>query len=360
LCIFKKKPKQKIWTQNCNSFPDLPATSARLANEYCPASHPAQYLLGQEPKLTCLIHEKPEPEPPVIPQCKIPYCETKRLVCFTGSMLCTLSTQDLATFKESDLPDYFSFLVEHGVNSFRSFSSFFDEGDGWNSWRPDRDADYYEHLHKRLTWATERKLTVILSLWPYKGTYSDAVLIKLIEETWPRYEKYIIYEPINENGNLSDQVRIVNMLLSRGVTNKYTQLYFEDSGAWAQYLVDHPGMISTQHEVGSMATVDKWWEGSPGCHELMDKVGFYGGDDGGDKEKDSHGLMFFGNPDSKRPDNGQLYEICKFMFEHSVGFDHLSASGFQHGNVPNLADEMAIGKDEMDHMAQAYLDSKLP
>ncbi len=58
---WKKKPKKKIWTQNCNSFPDLPATSARLANEYCPASHQAEYIEGQEPKLKCIIHEKPEP-----------------------------------------------------------------------------------------------------------------------------------------------------------------------------------------------------------------------------------------------------------------------------------------------------------
>lgn len=351
---FRKKPKPKISVSVCNDWADVPGWGARLANEYCPF-HPAQYLKGQEPTLVCDKHVKPEP-PPIIKTCKIPYHETGKLLCFSGNLLCTLSTKEAATFKEADLPTYFDRLVERGINSFRSFSAFYDTSPGWDSWRPDIDGDvYYERLHRRLKWATERKLTVILSIMPYGGIYDNATLARIINETWPTYSPHIIYEPWNENGNLVDNGKIIDMLKTHGVPNKHIQIYFQDSGDWAAYLQANPGMISVDHGVGSMATVNKWWEGSPGCHGLM-ALGFYASDDGQDMEKDSHGLAFFGNEKTRKPDNGQLYEITKFMLEHTTGFDHLSAAGFQLGGVPDLGSEMNIGAGEMDALAAAWHD----
>lgn len=300
---------------------------------------------------------EPPPPPPVIKTCKHTYADTGKLVCFSGNMLCTLSTKDNATFKEADLPAYFDTLVEKGINSFRSFSAFYDTSPDWDSWQPDADGNnYYEHLHRRLTWATERKLTIILSVIPYRGDYGLDILCRLMDETWPRYSPYIIYEPINENGDLGDNGFIVDMLQSRGVPNKYIQIYFEDSGDWVRYLQANPGMLSTQHGVGSPTTMDIWWKGSPGCQELM-KLGFYPGDDGGDMEKDAHGSMFYNNPDSRRPDNGQLYDLCKYFLEHTTGFDHLSAAAFSGGKtVPDLQKEMTLGIGEMESMSRAYKD----
>jgi len=189
---------------------------------------------------------------------------------------------------------------------------------------------------------------------PYAGAYDDEILCQIIYETWPLYD--IVYEPWNENGNLATQARIVNMLKDSSIHNKYIQLYFEDSGDWVRYLQANPGMISTQHGVGSMKTVDYWWRGSPGCRELM-KLGFYAGDDGGDMEKDAHGPMFYSNSESRRPDNGQLYEITKFMLQNTTGFDHLSAAAFANGEtVPDLEKEMANGVGEMEAMNHAWHD----
>ncbi len=351
---WKKKPKKKIWTQNCNSFPDLPASGARLANEYCPASHPAQYLEGQEPKLICVIHEKPEP--PVIPQCKYPFHEIGKLICFSGASLCVLTTRDNAYWKMAGTPEYLNILVNHGVNSLRSLSGFTDESLDWASYLPYRDEEYYPHIHEILGWIKERELTIILSLMPYNGWYDDAILRKLIQET-KIYLPNIIYETANECGDLDKQKHIVDILLEEGIPEEHIQLYWVDSGAFYDYVKAHK-MLSCCHLCGSEKTMDKWWINSPGCNAFMD-TGMYPSDDGPDAEMASEGYKFE-HPDSTKPSPPQLYNLCKYFLKRTTGFDHLSASGFQGYNTPNMELEMTLGIPEMDHMAQAYLDSKLP
>jgi hypothetical protein len=156
---------EKVWISICSDFPDLPPDQARIANEYCP-SRPAQYLKSNQPTEICTTHKKPEPP---IPQCDIPWPETRKLLIWSGLLLCDLSTKDNPEFLESDLDDYYDALTLDGVNATRSFAFFLDEQSGyWESWKP-VDAEYAEHFTARLKLITERRLTAIVSLWAYSG-----------------------------------------------------------------------------------------------------------------------------------------------------------------------------------------------
>ncbi len=297
---------------------------------------------------------KPPPPPPDIKKCAIPYWKTGKLVCFSGACLSILPTKDGPYFKAADLPAYFDCLVENGVNSLRSLSSFMDESPDWSSYVPGRDADYYEHFHYVLSLIRERDLTLILSLMPYKGWLEDDALRRLIQAA-KIYKPNVIFEPANEEGNLDKVKHIVSILEDEGVTPKYISIPFIDSGDYAQFLKDG-GYISCCHECGSAATMEKWWIGSPGCNQLMD-LGLYPSDDGADAERASLGYKFE-HPDSAKPSPMQLYNLCKYFLQRTVGFDHLSAAGFQLGNnTPNLWLEMELGKPEMEAMSRAWKES---
>lgn len=122
--LFEKKPKEKALISVCDSGNDPDGShpeNARLATEWCPYTHMGQYLKDHGPTKVCDIHHAPPP-PPDIKKCKNPWPLTNKLVCFSGTRLCGLSTKDGQYFKESDLPKYYDLLVEHGINSERNFS----------------------------------------------------------------------------------------------------------------------------------------------------------------------------------------------------------------------------------------------
>jgi hypothetical protein len=81
-----KPPTPKIWITVCNDFPDMPVTEARIANEYCPAVHPAEYIdkPGQKPTEVCTTHKKPEPP---IPQCDVPWPDHNWFGPWDGALL---------------------------------------------------------------------------------------------------------------------------------------------------------------------------------------------------------------------------------------------------------------------------------
>jgi hypothetical protein len=226
-----------------------------------------------------------------------------------------------------------------------------DESGSWSSYVPGRDADYYDHFHYVLSLIKERDLTIILSLMPYKGWLEDDVLRKLIQAA-KIYKPNVIFEPANEEGNLDRVKHIVSILEDESVTPKYISIPFIDSGDYAQYLKDG-GYISCCHCCGSEETMDKWWKGSPGCNQLMD-IGLWPSDDGKDQEGASLGKKFWNNPDTTKPNETQLFNLCKYFLQRTVGFDHLSAASFVNTDTPSLMDEMLYGKPEREAMSRAY------
>jgi len=347
---FKRKEKIRVWVAVCDDFPDPDGShpeNARLANDFCPNTHLGQYLSNAIPKNICTKHIAPPP----IPVCKHPYHDTGKIIAFSGASLCFLTTRDNAYWKMSSIPKYLDTLVLHGINAIRSLSGFTDESLDWASYLPYRDEEYYPHIHEILGWMQERDLTMILSLMPYKGWYDDYVLRKLIQET-KIYLPHIIYETANEEGNLDKQIHIVEMLLEEGVPEKYIQLSFVDSGDFARYIQAHRD-ISCCHCCGSEETMYVWWIGSPGCQGLLD-LDMYPSDDGKDAEGKSVGYTFWDNPDARKPSPAQLYGMCKYFLKRGVGFDHLTAAGFQGYNTPNIEVEMTLGIPEMDAMYEAY------
>jgi hypothetical protein len=53
---------QKVTVTVCDLFPDQPGSAARMANQYCPATHAMEYVKGQEPPQVCTIHTKSIPD----------------------------------------------------------------------------------------------------------------------------------------------------------------------------------------------------------------------------------------------------------------------------------------------------------
>jgi hypothetical protein len=65
----KPSPPPGVWVTVCNGYPDMPPAAARIANPYCPATHPAQYRQDAQPSVPCTSHIKPpDPPQPVYPK----------------------------------------------------------------------------------------------------------------------------------------------------------------------------------------------------------------------------------------------------------------------------------------------------
>jgi len=356
-CPPKPQP-EKVWVNVCNSFPDLPASEARIANEYCP-SHPAQYVKGTEPTVTCTFHVKP-PEP-IIPQCDIPWPTTHKLLIWSGLLLCDLSTKDNPEFLELDFDDYYDALAVDGVNAIRSFAFFLDEIPGyWESWKP-VDLEYAKCVTDRLTLITARRLTAIVSLWAYGGGSTDSEIDYIIDLAKP-FMPYVIFEPINEAYGMSGQIKIINMLKAKGVPNSAIMLAFQDSGEFADTLVNTLAGegLASGHGVGSMETINApWpngWATSSGTLALM-KLGLFPSSDGEDATHSARGLYWFWLPPpgpGRRPSVDQIYEITKWCLQNGRGYEQLSASGFQSGGRPNLKAAIELGREERKAMRKAW------
>jgi len=350
-----KPPTVKIQVLVCNSFPDLPATEARIANSYCQSTHWAEYVKGHEPTAICTLHVKPEPP---IPQCDIPWPTTHKLLIWSGLLLCDLSTKDNPEFQESDLDDYYDALVADGVNAIRSFAFFLDETAEWESWKP-VDPEYAEHFTARLKLITERKLTAIVSLWAYGGGSTDSEIDYIIDLAKP-FMPYVIFEPINEAYGMSGQIKIINMLKAKGVPNSAIMLSFQDSGEFADTLVNTlagEGLASL-HGVGSLADIHApWpngWSTSDGTLRLM-QIGFGGSDDGATSSVAGGYLWpWLPNGEGRRPPVSELFEMVKWMLANGKHFEHLSASAFQSGGRPNLKAAIELGREERKAMRKAY------
>jgi len=360
-CPPKPQP-EKVWVNVCNSFPDLPASEARIANEYCP-SHPAQYVKGTEPIVTCTLHVKPEPP---IPQCDIPWPTTHKLLIWSGLLLCDLSTKDNPEFQESDLDDYYDALAVDGVNAIRSFAFFLDEVPGyWESWKP-VDVEYAKVVSDRLALLMARKITTIVSLEPYGGMATDSELSWIIDTCKP-FLPFIIFEMANENGDIGLNQKLIGMLKAKGIPNSAIQIYFQDSGTYADLLQNELNGegLSCLHGVSSMATIDQpgiGWSTSPGCLKLM-SLGLYPSSDGEDATHSARGLYWFWLPPpgpGRRPSVDQIYEITKWCLQNGRGYEQLSASAFQSGGRPNLKAAIELGREERKAMRRAWEDIKCP
>jgi len=350
-----KPPADKVWVNVCNSYPDMPAGEARIANEYCP-SHPAQYVKGTEPIVTCTLHVKPES---IIPQCDIPWPTTHKLLIWSGLLLCDLSTKDNPEFQESDLDDYYDALAVDGVNAIRSFAFFLDEQSGyWESWKP-VDLEYAKYVTDRLTLITARKLTAIVSLWAYGGGSTDSEIDYIIDLAKP-FMPYVIFEPINEAYGMSGQIKIINMLKAKGIPNSAIMLSFQDSGEFADTLQNTLAGegLASGHGVGSMETIlAPWpngWATSSGTLKLM-QYGLGGSDDGATSSvAGGHLWPWLPNGEGRRPPVSELFEMVKWMLANGKHFEHLSASGFQSGGRPNLKAAIELGREERQMMRKAY------
>ena len=363
LCIFilsaatcpPKPPADKVWVSICSEFPDLPPDQARIANPYCP-SRLAQYLKSNQPTQVCTLHVKPEP---IIPQCDIPWPTTHKLLIWSGLLLCDLSTKDNPEFQESDLDDYYDALAVDGVNAIRSFAFFLDEQLGyWESWKP-VDLEYAKCVTDRLTLITARRLTAIISLWAYGGGSTDSEIDYIIDLAKP-FMPYVIFEPINEAYGMSGQIKIINMLKAKGVPNSAIMLSFQDSGEFADTLVNTlagEGLASL-HGVGSLADIHApWpngWSTSDGTLRLM-QIGFGGSDDGATSSVAGGYLWpWLPNGEGRRPPVSELFEMVKWMLANGKHFEHLSASAFQSGGRPNLKAAIELGREERKAMRKAW------
>lgn len=353
-----KPPTPKIQVLVCNDFSDLPASEARIVNEWCPASHWAEYVKGHEPIIVCTKHVKPEPP---IPQCDIPWPETGKLLIWSGLLLCDLSTKDNEEFQESDLDDYYNALAEDGVNAIRSFAFFLDEQPGyWESWKP-IDTGYGIHFTTRLKLITERKLTAIVSLWAYGGGSTDSEIDYVIDLAKP-FLPYIVFEPINEAYGMSGQIKIVNMLKAKGIPNSAIMISFVDSGEFADMLVNglNGEGLACGHGIGSLETIHApWpngWSTSSGTLALM-KYGLFPSSDGEDATHSARGSFWFWLPDpgpGRRPSVDQIYGITKWSLENGRGYEQLSAAGFLDSGRPNLKAAIELGREERRAMRAAY------
>lgn len=295
---------------------------------------------------------------PIIPKCSSPYHREGKLLVWSGTSLTTLSTKDNALFKEADLPAYYDALVADGVNAERSFAYFTDGDTNWDSFLP-CNPGFYEHLNYRLGLIKERDLTEIMCLTPYGGENSFDEVREIIRRT-KSFLPNIIYECVNEPTTNDRQKRIVDILKDENIPNKYIQINFLDSGEFGELLtvwLNGEG-LACAHRTGSMETIrltnelGKAWEGSPGCMRLMGN-GLYGSNDGDDVQQSAKGLTFWAQkPEDKikyrRSDNNQITEITSWMLAHGrgVGFEVLSACGFQASEPPDLKEAIRIGRDE--------------
>lgn len=361
-----KPPTPKIWITVCNNFPDTPPAEARIANEFCPATHPAQYIDkdGQRPTEICTTHTKPEPP---IPQCDVPWPDKRWFGPWDGALLGYYCSKELdGEFTKDRLTAYADALAEDGIPLTRGFSHFYDEIPGiWESWKP-VDQEYRDILQFRIKLMADRKITSIISLEPYgAGLAPDADIDWIIDSAKP-FLPWVIFETANENGNTSLSAKLISQLKGHGIPSENILIYFEDSGAFADLLVntlEGKGLASL-HGVGSMETIDApWpngWSTSPGTLKLM-IYGLTGSNDGDDYAKEAKGLLWpwLPNGPGRRSTAGQSHDITFwYLTNGGRGWEFLSASGFQqHGpgqQRPDLLGAVELGKEERRAMRRAY------
>jgi hypothetical protein len=357
-----KPPTPKIWITVCNDFPDMPATEARIANEFCPATHPAQYIDkdGQKPIEVCTTHKKPEP---VIPQCDIPWNDKHAFIPWDGALLGYFCSKELdGEFTKERLTAYADALATDGIPMTRGFSHFYDDIPGvWESWKP-IDAEYQGVLQSRIRLMAERKITSIISLEPYgAGLAPDADIDWIIDSAKP-FLPFVVFETANENGDTKLSEKLINQLKAHGIPSENILIYYADSGAFADLLVnalEGKGLASL-HGVGSMETINapwpRGWSTSSGTLKLM-ALGLTGSNDGEDGEKKAQGLFWPWYPagPGQRSTATQGHDITVWMLAHGRGWEFLSASGFISGsNRPNLKDAIENGREERRKMRQGY------
>jgi len=360
-----KPPTPKVWITVCNDFPDLPAAEARVANKYCPTVHPAQYVQGAEPTVLCSKHVKPEPP---IPQTDVDWTITHAMVSWDAALLGYFCSKELdGEFTKERLTAYANALAEDGISMTRGFSHFYDDIPGiWESWKP-VDPEYRDVLQSRIRLMAERKITSIISLEPYGagGPAPDADIDWIIDSAKP-FLPYVVFETANENGDTRLSEKLINQLKAHGIPSQNIMIYFEDSGAFADLLVnalEGKGLASL-HGVGSMDTIHApWpngWSTSPGTLKLM-SYGLTGSNDGDDYAKAAEGLFWpwLPNEPGRRSTASQGHDIVLWYLQNGGrGWEFLSASGFQqHGpnqKRPDLLGAVELGREERRAMRAAY------
>jgi hypothetical protein len=358
-----KPPTPKVQIKICNDFPDLPATEARVANEWCPNVHYGEYVKGHEPTTICTKHVKPEP---VIPQTDVDWTVTRIMISYDACLLGFFCSKDLdGEFTKERLTAYADALSEDGISMARGFSHFYDDIPGvWESWKP-VDPEYRDVLQSRIRLMAERKITSIISLEPYgAGLAPDADIDWIIDSAKP-FLPYVVFETANENGNAALSEKLVNQIKAHGIPSENIMIYFEDSGAFADLLVnalEGKGLASL-HGVGSMDTINapwpRGWAASPGTLKLME-YGLTGSNDGEDGEHKAQGLFWPWLPHGpgQRSTAGQGHDIEAWNLAHGRGWEFLSASGFQqHGpgqQRPDLLGAIELGREERLAMRRVY------
>lgn len=362
-----KPPTPKVWVTVCNDFPDMPAAEARVANDYCPATHPAQYVKGSEPTTVCTLHVKPEPP---IPQTDVDWTVTRVMISYDACLLGFFCSKELdGEFTKDRLTAYANALAEDGISITRGFSHFYDDLPGvWESWKP-VDAEYREVLQSRIKLMADRKITSMISLEPYgAGEAPDADLDWIIESAKP-FLPYVIFETANESGSMSLHIKLINKLKAHGIPNSSIAFYFVDSGEFADMLVNGlsgEGMASL-HGVGSMDTITapwpRGWATSPGTLKLME-YGLTGSNDGEDAEHKALGSCWpwmppdpaTGKCNGQRSTAAQGHDILAWNLQNKGrGWEFLSAAGFQSGSQrPNLLEAVEKGREERKAMRTAY------
>lgn len=358
-----KPPTPKVWVSVCNAFPDMPATEARLANDYCPAVHQAQYAKGSEPLTVCSTHVKPGP---TIPQTDVDWTLTHDMVAWDGALLGFFCSKDLdGEFTKERTTAYANALAEDGISMTRGFSHYYDDIPGvWESWKP-VDPEYRDVLQSRIRLMAERKITSIISLEPYgAGLAPDADIDWIIDSAKP-FLPYVVFETANENGNAALSEKLIGQLKAHGIPSENIMIYFEDSGAFADLLVnalEGKGLASL-HGVGSMDTINapwpRGWAVSPGTLKLME-YGLTGSNDGEDGEKKAQGLFWpwLPNGPGQRSTASQGHDVEAWNLEHGRGWEFLSASGFQqHGpgqKRPDLLGAVELGRAERKALRAAW------
>jgi len=356
-----KPPPEKVWVNVCNSFPDIPATEARVANKYCP-SHPAQYVKGTEPVVICVLHVKPEPP---IPQCDIPCWLTHQYLIYDACLLGWPSSVNNEEFTIEDETAYADAITEDGINCIRGFGFFLDDvyKDGkpyWISWKP-VDEEYQSVFQRRLKLMADRKITTIVSLWAYGGGSTDSEIDYIVDLARP-FMPLVIFEMQNESSSMSEQRRLIARCKAKGIPNSALLINFNDSGDFADCLQNELNGegLACGHGVGSMQTIDApWpngWSTSSGTLALM-KYGLFPSSDGEDAAHSAQGLYWFWLPPpgpGRRPSVDQIYEITKWSLQNGRGYEQLSAAAFQSGGRPNLKAAIELGREERLAMRRAY------
>ena len=313
--------------------------------------------------------------------CEIPYRKTGKLLCWSGTMLAGLVMKETATYKDADLPAYYDALAADGVNAERNMVCL-DSTPEWElnlPWIGDDlkavNEEFYRVLDRRMALVAARDLTEIITVGPYSGydLRGNPDFPGYVREFVKRMKKWlpnIIFETWNEPVGSPDEIaetqkQMVTIFQEEGVPDSHIQIAFADGGKNSDILMTQLGGegLMSLHWIGSMETVQQVWEPSSNYVPLMG-YGLYGSDDGQDTQRSAHGLNWWwheqqGITEYRRPDNDQIYEITKWMLTHGrgVGYEHLSAAGFQTAATPNLEEAIRIGKDERKAMYRAYCDT---